>query len=210
MKHADLSIQRTPRVFEQVAQQIIDFIIEQKLPAGSRLPTERQLSQVLKVSRSSIRESIKTLELFGFIFSIQGRGTFVKDPPFFIVPGNQFKFSINEDKLHGYYNIFVMCSEKIVLTCMTNKLNIDFNKLNDIDDRYHDFWAFFNKWLTLLGENLKQLQVYKLWKSVQSLLDSHSFFNQFTVNQDISFFFSAFKNSDVLQMINLFDELEAK
>ena len=44
---------------------------------GARLPAERVLAEQLKVSRSSVREAIRTLELQGLVVSKHGSGTFI-------------------------------------------------------------------------------------------------------------------------------------
>ena len=47
------------------------------LEHGARLPAERVLAEQLKVSRGSVREAIRTLELQGLVVSKQGSGTFI-------------------------------------------------------------------------------------------------------------------------------------
>ncbi len=44
---------------------------------GAKLPAERVLAEQLKVSRGSVREAIRTLELQGLVVSKQGSGTFI-------------------------------------------------------------------------------------------------------------------------------------
>ncbi len=44
---------------------------------GAKLPAERVLAEQLKVSRSSVREAIRTLELQGLVVSKHGSGTFI-------------------------------------------------------------------------------------------------------------------------------------
>lgn len=45
---------------------------------GDKLPTERDLAVQLNVSRTAIREVLRSLETMGFIESRVGEGTFVK------------------------------------------------------------------------------------------------------------------------------------
>jgi GntR family transcriptional regulator, transcriptional repressor for pyruvate dehydrogenase complex len=47
------------------------------LKAGDRLPSERELAETFRVSRSSVREAIKTLENEGMVISRPGSGTFI-------------------------------------------------------------------------------------------------------------------------------------
>ena len=65
------------KIYEEVANQIRALIEEGGLQAGERLPTERQLSEIFRVSRHSVREAIRTLEQEKLLVSQQGSGTFV-------------------------------------------------------------------------------------------------------------------------------------
>jgi GntR family transcriptional repressor for pyruvate dehydrogenase complex len=70
---------RRTRVFEGVAQQIQQLIVDGALKPGERLPAERELAARLAVSRSSVRDAIRILELGGLVVPRQGEGTVVAD-----------------------------------------------------------------------------------------------------------------------------------
>src|SRR5919108_2070762 len=70
---------RKTRVFEGVAQQIQRLIVDGALKPGDRLPPERELAERFAVSRSSVRDAIRTLELVGLVVPRQGEGTVVAD-----------------------------------------------------------------------------------------------------------------------------------
>lgn len=55
------------------------MIISQELEPGSKLPSERQLVQELGISRASVREALRILEIMGLIEVKPGRGIFVKE-----------------------------------------------------------------------------------------------------------------------------------
>jgi GntR family transcriptional repressor for pyruvate dehydrogenase complex len=65
----------------QVADQIVAAIRSGTFVAGDRLPTERELSRSLQVSRPTLREALAGLELAGLIQSRQGHGTVVVATP---------------------------------------------------------------------------------------------------------------------------------
>ena len=65
---------RCPKVRDQVAGQIQQFIVEQKLGPGNRLPTETQLAETFGISRLSLREATKSLEFLGIVESKAGVG----------------------------------------------------------------------------------------------------------------------------------------
>ncbi|MGC2170151.1 MAG: FadR/GntR family transcriptional regulator [Candidatus Sulfotelmatobacter sp.] len=69
---------RRKKVYEDVARQIERLILK-KLRPGDKLPSERELAEILSVSRSSIRDAIRSLELAGMVEPRQGAGTIVRE-----------------------------------------------------------------------------------------------------------------------------------
>lgn len=67
------------RVYEDVARRLQTLILEGKLKPGDRLPPERELVRQLHVSRGSVRDAIRTLEVIGLVRSRQGKGTSVRE-----------------------------------------------------------------------------------------------------------------------------------
>ncbi len=67
------------RLFEQAVDQIKKLIINGQLRPGDKLPSENELSQLLNVSRSSVREALRALESSGLIQVKSGAGAFVTD-----------------------------------------------------------------------------------------------------------------------------------
>lgn len=63
----------------QVKKQIMDLIKTDVLTVGNKMPTERELSEKLKVSRNTISTAYNELEQEGVLKSYQGRGTFVAE-----------------------------------------------------------------------------------------------------------------------------------
>ena len=57
---------RRNKVYEEVAKQIERLILK-RLQPGDKLPSERELAEMLGVSRSSIRDAIRSLELIGMV-----------------------------------------------------------------------------------------------------------------------------------------------
>ena len=68
---------RKTRIYEEVVGQLSQLIDEGKLKAGDRLPSERELAETFRVSRSSVREAIKTLENERLVVTRPGSGTFL-------------------------------------------------------------------------------------------------------------------------------------
>lgn len=65
------------RIYQSIIGQLIDLIKHGKLKVGERLPPERSLAEMFKVSRASIREAFSAMEIIGLIEVKPGEGSFV-------------------------------------------------------------------------------------------------------------------------------------
>ena len=65
---------QTTRAFEEVAAQIRQRVIHGHLKAGDRLPAERELASRLGVSRNTVREALRGLEMSGVVRFAKGPG----------------------------------------------------------------------------------------------------------------------------------------
>ena len=68
---------KTSRLYEQIVQQVEASILKGQLKPGDQLPAERDLAQRFGVSRTAVREAVKTLREKGLVEAYSGRGTFV-------------------------------------------------------------------------------------------------------------------------------------
>jgi GntR family transcriptional repressor for pyruvate dehydrogenase complex len=68
------------RVSVMVTDAIKEIIKEEHLKPGDKLYSEKELVKKLEVSRSSIREALRMLEVSGVVKVYQGKGVFVSDP----------------------------------------------------------------------------------------------------------------------------------
>jgi GntR family transcriptional repressor for pyruvate dehydrogenase complex len=82
---AGLSVKpvQSQRAFEDIAQQLRSVISTGQLKPGDRLPSERELSVAFGVSRNTLREALRSLEISGMIELRKG----VKGGAF-VLPGN--------------------------------------------------------------------------------------------------------------------------
>src|SRR5665811_2476255 len=69
---------RRRRLYEDVVQQLQGLISSGKLEPGDQLPSERALADQLAISRTSVREALRTLEARGMLEARPGQGLFVR------------------------------------------------------------------------------------------------------------------------------------
>jgi GntR family transcriptional repressor for pyruvate dehydrogenase complex len=67
------------KIYEEVVEQIKQLMAGGSLKPGDKILPERELAERLKVSRASVREAIRALEMMGFMEIRPGDGTFVRD-----------------------------------------------------------------------------------------------------------------------------------
>lgn len=66
-------------ITELVVQRIKELLESGELKAGSRLPPERELAEMLSISRPSLRTALKALSVMGIIRAKPGAGTYIAD-----------------------------------------------------------------------------------------------------------------------------------
>ena len=69
---------RKTKVYHEIVDQIRELISAGRIKPGDRLPPERELAELFKASRNSVRDAIRVLEQMGLIESRQGDGTYVR------------------------------------------------------------------------------------------------------------------------------------
>ena len=90
-----------PQRAARIATQLIELIDLQKLNPGDRLPPERQLADLLEVSRPSLREALHILQAQGLVQIKHGQGTFVQEP----IVAQELRASMMT-KTHGLNELF--------------------------------------------------------------------------------------------------------
>lgn len=69
---------RRSKLYQGIVEQIETLLEKGQLRPGDQLPPERALADQFQVSRASVREALRTLELLGIVETRAGGGTFVR------------------------------------------------------------------------------------------------------------------------------------
>ena len=67
--------------YKKIVDAVLDQINHGRLQKGDKLPTELCLATKFDVSRTCVREAIKSLEAMGIVQSIQGSGSYITNTP---------------------------------------------------------------------------------------------------------------------------------
>lgn len=68
------------RISDQVLDQLRELIFRGEFKPSEQIPPERELAEVLRVSRTSVRDAIGKMVAMGLLEQHQGQGTFVRVP----------------------------------------------------------------------------------------------------------------------------------
>ena len=66
-------------LYEQVTEKLEELMFSGVLPPDSRLPSVRSMATELSIKPNTIQRAYAELERQGYIYSIQGKGSFVSD-----------------------------------------------------------------------------------------------------------------------------------
>ena len=75
--NAELKVVEKKRAYQDIVRQVLSLIDGGELKLGDQLPPERELTEIFKVSRTTVREAIRTLESMKLLQCRQGSGTYV-------------------------------------------------------------------------------------------------------------------------------------
>lgn len=107
----------------QVLQEIKQYILDNGMTEGDRLPTERAFTEMYGVSRSVVREALSYLEHTGVIETVQGRGTVIKAPDISsLVEGFLFSFQVANGSKND------LLSLRIIFECAAIEEIVKFDK----------------------------------------------------------------------------------
>ncbi len=106
------------------------------LEHGAKLPAERVLAEQLKVSRSSVREAIRTLELQGLAVSKHGSGTFINTQSLDAVTTLMTSLSSvgddGESQLHDIFEVRHLLEPQLAALAAQRATDEDVERLSSI------------------------------------------------------------------------------
>jgi GntR family transcriptional regulator len=164
-KFSDFNINKKSRIpmYYQIYNYLYDKILNNEFDETTPFPYEMTLCEIFNVSRITIREALRELELNGYIERRPGKGTFVTQKPVETEITLQKPYSIFDWAKEKYMNtqIKVLCNELIVPPkYIQNKLGINVEKV-----------LYIERFTTINGEPMvlaKAYYPYDIFKKIDN------------------------------------------
>jgi GntR family transcriptional repressor for pyruvate dehydrogenase complex len=167
------------KLYEQVVERIRQQILSGELTSGDQLPNERSLGERYGVSRTVIREAMKTLIQSGLVEVRRGQGTFVVDGT-----AKAFKQSLrlmmgfaSEERIGGMVEVRELLEPEIAARAALRRSDADLESLrsavHDMDLALDDAKAFIeadNRFHVALAVATQNHFIPRLLDSVVDLL----------------------------------------
>ncbi len=134
----ELPTLKVERLYRQISNLLKDYINSGQFAPGQMIPSERDLSKQLGVSRSSIREALIALEITGWVEIRTGNGVYVSNP----LPSQQ-AIVVEEE-----FSLQSLVKARQIYECTTAELAA----INGTDDQREKL-AEINRELTQLNIN---------------------------------------------------------
>jgi DNA-binding GntR family transcriptional regulator len=107
-----------------VAEYIISYILDNALKAGDALPSSNWLAGMIGVSRSAARTAMERLASQGWIYSVQGKGTYVASAPPAAghAAASGLRCCVASEGVRDAGSSFLRCAEALPRACWSERL----------------------------------------------------------------------------------------
>ncbi len=93
------------RVSDLIVEQIREMITSSEMEPGQMLPSERELVQTLQVSRASLREALRILEIMGMIETRAGKGIIISEKKTEGLESFEFWLKAHKEALKEHFEV---------------------------------------------------------------------------------------------------------
>ena len=171
------AVSTTKKTYVLIMDQIMELIREGKIKKGDKLPSERQLAEMLNVGRTSLKQAISGLCSLGIVESRHGDGNYIRQHVSDDLPVPlAAHFYLNDWKISDLVQIRFIIETRIICVVCMNITDEQIAVLEDIvdtmrtvetdKDRADCNLIFHNYLVELFGNEL----LAKLYKGISGLI----------------------------------------
>lgn len=90
----------SPRpIYLQIIDEVKRAVARRALHAGDRIPSQRELAQILRVNPNTVQRAFREMEVLGLVETARGEGTFVRDNPGLLM---ELRSEMAKDAVRGF------------------------------------------------------------------------------------------------------------
>jgi GntR family transcriptional repressor for pyruvate dehydrogenase complex len=157
-----------PRVTAKLIARIKKMIAEGVITPGSRFPPERELAEVFKVNRASLRQVLKVLEIMGVLTQRVGDGTYLSKSAesiltepidFLILLDDLSRYELMETRILVEPELAARAAERATAQDMATLRNaiLDLDRCKNNQERINADLAFHDAIFSASGNRICQL-----------------------------------------------------
>jgi GntR family transcriptional regulator, transcriptional repressor for pyruvate dehydrogenase complex len=137
------------RAAEEIAQQIQEVIVGQDLPEGLRLPSERDLAEMLFTSRPTVSQAIRILIVRGMVESRRGSGAYVlRRPEASLAASMDLMLGVNQHSVSQLADLRLWLEDAGVREAVQRRTPVDVNVAHDALERLRQATGSTASWLS--------------------------------------------------------------
>lgn len=137
---------KAKKVHEAIEEQIMELIVSGELKKGDKLPSERELVELLQASRSSVREALRSLATLGYLEIRSGEGVYVKKADLEdVARARGMLLTLDSDSLRQVYEVRRILEVGSVELAVQRATDADIARMSHIvDDMRRSYNDVFN------------------------------------------------------------------
>jgi GntR family transcriptional regulator, transcriptional repressor for pyruvate dehydrogenase complex len=126
-------------IAELVARKLLELIRIRNLKPGDMLPPERELATMMQVSRPTIREAVRGLQIVGVLKARQGYGVYVSglDAADLLAP-LQFLLTLNAENIDALYESRALIDPGVARLACARISEADIHRLKQLIETQRD------------------------------------------------------------------------
>jgi len=167
------------RLSDQVYLELKRMLAENGFNPGDKFHSENELTTMLGVSRSSIREALRLLEVAGFVTVHHGKGIFITDPGLAGQKAFEKWLNENETSVSEHFEIRLIIDPKAAASAAQKADENDIKKLREIcvqfkhsveEENTADTINFDEQFHLALAKSTKNKTLYMIMKTMTQSL----------------------------------------